>query len=284
VINDKEHPCLKRLDADCFKHDPEFFKRAFALRLLFLLTRGLLSRLLPQMPEGLIPPIIDPDDNPIPPIYIPPWTPGPIGGIGGISPPGQEIEITITASTADGYIYSDELTWTAARNNPALPGISITRTRHNLAMSGYKQIGRYYVRRSFLYFDLSSLPTGKKIVNAIVGVVGYSNALTQVSIQKGTQGEPLETSDWNAFSGSPFSILTWQKYVDPDLNTNLFELDGPGRSYIRQKLGTTAKFCMREYTKDYLNVEPTSSPFMNGMHYANNATAALRPYITIIYK
>ena len=246
------------------------------------------------MPPGMeVPPIIDnlPElpkgvagTGPDPPLYVSPWGPGPPRPSGGVGAPAVEVKVTVTGSTSDGYIRSQEATWAQARNTPTNPFRDNWSSIYGLSMQGRLQIGNYWVARAFLYFDLSTLPTGKTIVSATVGVIGYSSALTQVTIQKGTQSDPLTAADFNSFSGSYFSMLTWQKLAGANLNTNLLELDGPGKSYIRQKLGTTAKFCLREYTKDYLDVAPTSPGAANGMYFANHPTATLKPYITIVYK
>jgi len=151
-------------------------------------------------------------------------------------------------------------------------------------MQGRFQIGYYWVARAFLYFDLSILPTGKTIISATVTVIGYYYGLTHVSIQEGTQGATLSTTDFNAFSGESFSIISWQAAAYPTFLPNTMELNAEGRLYVKEKLGATAKFCLREYTKDYLNIEPTGPGAGNGMYFANSPWTEAKPYLTIIYK
>lgn len=279
-----EEPCAKRINAACFRANPLWAKQAFAYRILHILTQGQITRRLPRAPERLtLPPPITLLTT-IPPLYSSPWEPGPPKPQGGIIPGAGETLVTATGSTADGRIYSQEATWDAARNNPTTLVTLTTDIVSNMAMQARFQIGSYWVGRSFLYFDLSAIPSGRPIVSATVGVVGYLNALTQVSIQEGTQADTLTNADFNAFSGTAFSILTWQKYAAPNFNTNLFELDSAGKTYVRSKFGSTAKFCLREYTKDYLDVEPTGPGAANGMYYANYFDADYRPYISIIHK
>lgn len=50
MTNDKLHPCLERLDADCFRVHPVWAKQAFAYRLVHLLTPKALTK---RLPKGL---------------------------------------------------------------------------------------------------------------------------------------------------------------------------------------------------------------------------------------
>lgn len=91
-------PCLERLDADCFRSHPAWAKRAFAYRLVHLLTPKPLTKRLPralrrpllapgvEMPPGVdIPPgtVIGPG------VQIPPgWQPGDLAPPGITIPPG----------------------------------------------------------------------------------------------------------------------------------------------------------------------------------------------------
>lgn len=105
MTNDKIQPCLRRIDADCFRSRPAWAKRAFAYRLVHLLTpkpltkrlpKGLRTALIPPgvvwqpgdpLPPGAIMPAVLPPGveatGPTPPTYTEVWSPGPPSPVGG---------------------------------------------------------------------------------------------------------------------------------------------------------------------------------------------------------
>lgn len=105
MTNDKEYPCLKRLDADCFRARPAWAKQAFAYRLVHLLTPKALTKRLPKglrtalippgviwqpgdpLPPGAVQPAMLPPGamatGPTPPMYTGVWSPGPPSPTGG---------------------------------------------------------------------------------------------------------------------------------------------------------------------------------------------------------
>lgn len=119
-MNEKVHPCLKRLDADCFRVYPQWAKQAFAYRLLHLLTPKQLTKRLPKglrrallAPGVVVPPGVEvpggfilgpgaelpsdwvpwglPEEGVIPPpgaLFPPDWTPADPLPPGVILPPG----------------------------------------------------------------------------------------------------------------------------------------------------------------------------------------------------
>ena len=239
-------------------------------------------------PPGLIPPGVDWNDPPgiapAPPPFICPWQPGPPIPSGGRLPTGKETLIVILGSTTDGELWCGKSTWSAARNATTSIYGNNTHTKSSTAIKAMFASGFYQIARSFLYFDLSLLPVGKKIVSAIVGIVGYDTANSDVSIQEGTQGSYVSTTNWSSFTGLPFAAATWRKFVSPDLNTNLLDFNAAGKLYVKSVLGGTAKFCLREYSHDYLDVAPAWPTWVNGMYFANTSAETFRPYISIIYK
>lgn len=103
MTNDKVHPCLKALDADCFRARPAWAKQAFAYRIVHLLTPKALTKRLPKgLRRGLLAPgVVMPPGLEMPPgVVVGPggeipaaWTPGdplPPGAIApGETPPGS---------------------------------------------------------------------------------------------------------------------------------------------------------------------------------------------------
>jgi len=235
-----------------------------------------------EFPPGTqFPPIVTPGS---PPIYIPPWEPGPpkTGGPGGGG--AAPVEVTILSSSSDGWIRGYGGTWDAARSDVTGNQVSAAQADESNAISGYYSSG-YHVRRTFLSFDLSALPaSGKTVTSVIVGVTGMHANNTDVTIQKGTQHDPLEVDDILAFEGSPFTSLTWKKYISPDLNTNTFTLNAAGIAYIQSVMGGTAKFCLREKDHDYDDVSPPGASSQNGMAYSEYPTETFKPYITVTYQ
>ena len=104
MTNDKVHPCLKHLDADCFRARPAWAKQAFAYRIVHLLTPKALTKRLPKgLRRALLAPglVIPPGVEMPPGVVVGPggeipagWTPGdplPPGAIPpGETPPGTE--------------------------------------------------------------------------------------------------------------------------------------------------------------------------------------------------
>jgi len=189
--------------------------------------------------------------------------------------------------SSDGYIASDpEGVFATARNSPG----SVTVVQN--PASGFNAITsrffntNYYLYRTFLYFDLSSLPLSATVTSAVVTIRGYIEANSDVVIQQGTQTgtdiSGLVSGDWNGFTGSPFAQVTWITGNDP---RNNFNLNAAGLSYIESVAGGTAKFCLREYDSDYSDVAPLNNDDNKNGLYFNTATPGTDndPYITIGY-
>lgn len=82
MTNDKVHPCLKALDADCFRTRPAWAKQAFAYRLVHLLTPKALTK---RLPKGLRRALLAPGVVMPPGVEMPP---GVVVGPGGEIPAG----------------------------------------------------------------------------------------------------------------------------------------------------------------------------------------------------
>jgi len=80
----KTNPCLEGLTVDCFKHNPQWAKQAFAYRLLHTLTPKKLTK---RLPKGLRVALLAPGITLPPGIELPPGT---------TVPPGAEIPATWT--------------------------------------------------------------------------------------------------------------------------------------------------------------------------------------------
>jgi len=81
-VSDNPQPCLKRLDADCFRAHPAWAKQAFTYRLVHLLTPKALTK---RLPKGLRRALLAPGVVMPPGVEMPP---GVVVGPGGEVPPG----------------------------------------------------------------------------------------------------------------------------------------------------------------------------------------------------
>lgn len=131
-------PCLKALDAECFKARPAWAKRAFAYRLVHMLTPKALTRRLPRIlrqallmpgaqwnvgdpyPPGTIDPgMIGGFGVGSQPIRVPPWEPGPINQPGRYSPVALGVLTTDTfypAHSEDDGAWCAASYWTSVAN------------------------------------------------------------------------------------------------------------------------------------------------------------------------
>ncbi len=185
--------------------------------------------------------------------------------------------------SSDGYLapIGAEGVWATARNTPSSLIVDISTSGYS-SPTARTFSSNYYVYRSFLYFDLSALPGGATVTSAVVTVRGYTDATSQVCIQQGTQtgadNSGLVIGNWNAFTGTPFAIFDWITGNDP---RNELTFNAAGISYIESVAGSTAKFCLREYDSDYLDVAPTGND-KNSMYFSVSGQTN-GAYITIEY-
>jgi len=195
------------------------------------------------------------------------------------TPPPDPLKIYST----DGYLapIGAEGLWATARNTPGTLTVIID-TAGGSSPTARTFSSNYYVYRSFLYFDLSALPGGATVTSAVVTVRGFNDASSQVCIQQGTQtgtdNSGLVIGDWNAFTGTPFAIFDWITGNDP---RNELTFNAAGITYVESVAGSVAKFCLREYDKDYSDVAPLGND-KNSMYFSAGMESN-QPYITIGY-
>ncbi len=97
-----------------------------------------------------------------------------------------------------------------------------------------------------------------------------------VCIQEGTQGASLTTDDFDAFTGESCGTTTWDRdkgdYIEIELNTT-------GIAAINA--GGTTYFCLRSYTKDFLNSAPTAFSDHGKCYYSEESGTSKDPYLSI---
>jgi len=197
----------------------------------------------------------------------------------------KPIPPSLTVFSDDGYIATQaEATWAAARSAPTNPYVITSPEPAYNSITSRTFSGNFYAARSFLYFDLSALPGAATVTSAVVYIRGWS-ANSQVSILQGTQtgsdASGLVAGDWNGFTGTPFATVNWITGI----TKNALTLNSSGLSYIESVAGGTAKFCLREYDSDYLDVAPLNNDDNKNGMYFHTATPGTDndPYITIGY-
>lgn len=171
-----------------------------------------------------------------------------------------------------------QTTWAAAHD--ATTGLEVHKTDDvtNVAIRAKKEFIYESVHRTFLEFDLSEIPASKTITEATIAIYVYVYGNCNGSIQKGTQTDDLELDDYNNFTADPFDTIAMAEGV------KTFTLNPAGQAYVRSKFGDKAKFCIREYDHDYLDVEPgMDQAFGAGMYYSEATDEEKRPTLNLQY-
>jgi hypothetical protein len=136
----------------------------------------------------------------------------------------------------------------------------------------------FEVRRSFFYFDTMSIPNAATVVDVKLKLWGYSakEGNSQYVIQQGTQTDYLSDGDFDSFTGPEWGLIdTWTVGA---YNTITFNANG--RSGI-DKAGVT-KICIRDYSYDFLNREPTQINRI-GVCYSECSGTDKRPLLEVTY-
>lgn len=237
------------------------------------------------IPPGSLPPGTD-QTGTTPPLYVPPWEPGPLKRpIGGA--PGVTITTTtVYGSTSDGLMRAINTVWATARGAATGQDLDDTSSTEVAATASLRSGANYHIWRSWLFMDLSTIPLTATITACVLKLMSYDTAESIMTVVEGTQADPLTTADFNNFTGAEFGHVTWALGGGGVPAANQITFNATGLTYLNTVLGGTAKLCLREYTYDYLNVAPAAGPpyFRNGMWYQNTATVANRPHLDLTYQ
>ena len=157
-------------------------------------------------------------------------------------------ELVCYTTTKDGYIYKADTTFAAA--HAALTGtVSDEGTNSDIGIN-VTATPAWNIKRAFLFFDTSALPTDAIIVKAVLSIyvhhkyisVGYNFNIVVQDGQPTYPHDPLATGDflYSHYSGDGGSVntadVTGDAYNDIELNT-------AGKRFI--KGGETTKLCLR---------------------------------------
>lgn len=202
---------------------------------------------------------------------------GEFGRIGLVYPIIVDPPTPFTSSFADGWIQSNIDEWDTVRDASTGYNIEDSNSSHPWTMSVYGDTdypNDFDITRSFFYMETEDLPDDSEISAATFKLYGRSNYDSSVSIQKGTQGSTLSTSDYNNFSGSLYGYTSW----NPGYNNIAFDTTGIADI---NKTGIT-KLCAREYTHDYLD-SPPNDYYDNGCYFSEQG-AGYQPLLEITYE
>lgn len=250
----------------------------------------------PAFPWAKFPPGWSPGTGPIDGILQPPETPGPAQDTGVTPPtyiaPGEPGPITITkptpppekvitayGTTSDGTIRNQETSWAAAQGGADGDLIYTTGYSASTGITALQLSYGFIVWRSFLYFNVPSIPAGNTVTSVTLFIQGRANFSARVCVHEGTQEDPLTLADFPAFA-SPFLAMTnWTTAY------NRLDFNQAGVDYINSVTGKLAKFALREYDHDYLDVEPPLDvDCSSGLYFQEAQDSAHRPLLSFTYK
>lgn len=197
-------------------------------------------------------------------------------------PPGDldfDPSLTQYAESSDGYVSASDASWATLRTKSsgyeAVSNVSyFERTNEARCDAG----PFYYAKRGFFVFNTASLDDDCIITAGTLSIAGYSYNETSVSVQKGTQGDTLDTGDFSSFSGSYYDyVSSWAlgSYND-------FTLDAQGLADI-SKTGNTY-YCTREYAHDYVDSAPAEGfAYRSGCYFSENTDVTYDPKLVVEY-
>lgn len=186
--------------------------------------------------------------------------------------------VAIASSGADGHVGSPEsFSWPTARD--ATSGTVLSTTAKPF-FCAYRWSPYYRVYRAFLEFDLSGLALVDPILWEVelfyYGQFTTTGYLHDACLQESYWAQPLALTDFDNFGGpllnaAPLGMRQGQQS---------FWLNQDGLDYVASKIGIgSAKFVVRDYTYDYLNVAPTHGPWYHSMNdFDTGFPAELRIY------
>ncbi|RLF31791.1 MAG: hypothetical protein DRM98_05010, partial [Thermoplasmata archaeon] len=185
--------------------------------------------------------------------------------------------LSVYSSSSDGYVENQDNNW--ANCHDATSGDTADDSSDYVtALLADNNDPTYIIKRLFFYFDTSSLPdTGITITGAtFTFYIGDRWGGVNYVIQKGTQGSPLSTGDFDAFSGSYYGsiVAAGVGYNEIDWDTGLGDIS---------KTGTT-KICFRDWDYDYNNsIPPIFQPAVGNIYFSDYTGTSQDPMLNVTY-
>ena len=220
------------------------------------------------------------------PIYVKPWGPGPphpplmFGGK-------KAVIIDIYDDSRDGYVYKSANTWQDAHDAAFGDAKNTTGCCPEDAISTFLGAeGNYWIYRTFLFINMSSVPTDADIIAAKLKFYGYEATGHYICIQQAYIADELLRNAFGRCYGPLLAppIQYHDYYWGPEPR-NVFEFNADGLAYLTSVLGGTAKLAIREYDHDYLNTPPPAgtNDYRSGFYFAETGGNFV-PYLEITYK
>jgi len=187
--------------------------------------------------------------------------------------------VTIYGSTSDAYGYQRNTAYSAVHDDTSAYG--------TIGSSNYIKVGQYtdstyfYIYRSYIYFDTSSIPVGAVITSARLSLRVYTDSSDtdfDVVIQNGQPNRPQDPPDntdfyYGYYSGDGGSVNTSSASVGSYLD---IPLNSTGISWINK--GGETKFCLRS-RKDIDSIAPTDDEYI----WFSSADSRSYPILEITY-
>ena len=193
--------------------------------------------------------------------------------------------ITISGNENDGFIYKSSSNYNTAWST----GEGIISIKDSYISVGQSKVASfppdYRIRRGFLFFNTSELPSNAYIESAVLSLYkkdDYSDTDFTITVQNGQPDyphDPLEERDYNKdfYSGNGGELNTLN-FVNGYNNITLTNL-----SWIN--VGGVTKLCLRS-ERDISGTAPTGSEYVNV--YSANVEGELnpdpRPKLVIVYR
>ncbi|RLF41013.1 MAG: hypothetical protein DRN18_04205, partial [Thermoplasmata archaeon] len=187
------------------------------------------------------------------------------------------VEVDPGSGENDGYVYGRDADYRRARK--IATGYSNSAT--TLYIGQYKNLftGDYYIYRSFLKFDTSSIPSIATITSAALKLYGYgdySSTDFHIRLTKWTGDTPIDTGDYLQSDG--------KLYDDGSFSTSSFTTSGYNTIRISNyslitKAGYT-KICVAS-DRDISGIQPTGSEYV--IVYSYEKGSGYRPLLIVTY-
>ena len=225
---------------------------------------------------GYTPVATPPDSGATPPLYVAPFSPGPVhrpsAGLG-IN------EYTVSFfPTKTGWAQNTDPDWWTCRNTDSMLQWEWETINDITPISVSLYSGSYSIKRTYNRFPLTGFPPGATIISAKLSLKLYSGEFI-------TARAYTTISDVDDFP--PNYLDVWNIHSDPVtlfLGENIFNLSGDAIAVLQNKIGENCDINARESDHDYGDVPPDPESEYTPYFYNCNASNENKPILTIIYK
>jgi len=189
---------------------------------------------------------------------------------------GQKVyAVTVYGNTTDGHLTTLNMGYTTwAQTHDATTASNYNQANSASCIGSTSSI---ILRRSF--FDYSLVGISGTVGSVTENIYGYSFSNGDASTQKGSQSLPPAGGDFQAFSGVYYATLpSWST-----VGYNSFQYNATGIADVQTALGGTLKTCVRDYSYDYLDVDPGALNKAKGAYFTDYTGTTNDPYLEITF-